>query len=99
MGSQGSSESCATTNNNTKCEQAENSKTIPTRPQALPQRALRGTTNEKTHTEIGSQAAKQASKKVPRFPAGLQTVSFVVINSQKNLIKIKTAQIKRFFRF
>jgi hypothetical protein len=78
---------------------AENSKTIPTRPQALPQRALRGTTNEKTHTEIGSQAAKQASKKVPRSPAGLQTVSFVVINSQKILIKIKTAQIKRFFRF
>jgi hypothetical protein len=96
MGSQGSSESCATTNNNTKCEKTrrklENNTNTPA---ALPQRTLRGTTNKKARTEPSG----QASKKAPRAPAGPQTVSFVVINSQKFKIKIKTAQIKRFFRF
>ncbi len=50
MGSQGSSESCATTNNNTKCEKNKNktrSKTIPTCVQALHKCAVRETINEK----------------------------------------------------
>jgi hypothetical protein len=70
MGSQGSSESYATTNNTTKCEKNKHktrSKTLPTRAQAFLQRPLRETINKKARTETGRQTSKQ---KAP----GLQNV-------------------------
>jgi hypothetical protein len=93
MGRHGSSESYATTNNNTKCEKNKHktrSKTLPTRAQAFPQRALGETINRKARTETGRQASKQKAP-APR----LQNC----MNSQEIKIKIKTAQIKRFLRF
>jgi hypothetical protein len=98
MGSQGSSESRAKTNNNTKCQKNKHktpSKTLPTHAQAFPQRALRETRNKEARTEPGRQTSKQKGP----GPSGLQTNA--VINSQKLKIKIKikTAQIKRFLTF
>jgi hypothetical protein len=93
MGRHGSSESYATTNNNTKCEKNKHktrSKTLPTRAQAFPQRALGETINRKARTETGRQASKQKAP-APR----LQNC----MNSQEIKIKIKTAKIKRFLRF